>query len=253
MPSAAGDGQHRSTKRVLSILELLAMHPDGMTMADICRELAAPKSSLFPILHTMAEEGFLAYSEAGGKYRIGIKAYVVGKAYNRDREALGIFKAQMERIVDTCQETCQVGILSHGDVLYIAKVDSPLPIRLMSETGRALPVHCTAIGKALVSEMSRDELSAIIGESFHAYTPRTIKDLDTLMDELEQVRTEGVAHDRGEMTDSIECLAVPIRVDGIIEYGLGISVPSYRLTAAKRRALERLLKESAQYLEITLS
>ena len=100
--------------RVLAILDTLARSGEGMTMADICRELEAPKSSLFPILHTMAEEGYLACSEADGRYRIGFRTYLAGKAYNREKDALGILTEQLQRIVDDCGETSQLGILSHG-------------------------------------------------------------------------------------------------------------------------------------------
>ncbi|WP_181973429.1 IclR family transcriptional regulator [Collinsella tanakaei] len=246
-------GRHRSTMRVLAILDTLARSGEGMTMADICRELEAPKSSLFPILHTMAEEGYLACSEADGRYRIGFRTYLAGKAYNREKDALGILTEQLQRIVDDCGETSQLGILSHGSVLYIAKVDSPQPIRLVSDIGRALPAHCTAIGKVLLSDMSREQIAELIGETYEAHTPRTLTTLDDLYDELEQVRREGIAHDYGEITDAIECLAAPVRIDGKVRYGLGISVPSYRLTPEKRLELTELLRSSGDYLEVVLS
>ena len=55
--------QHRSTKRVLDIFEALANASEGLTMAEICREVNAPKGSLSPILHTMADAGYVAYDD----------------------------------------------------------------------------------------------------------------------------------------------------------------------------------------------
>ncbi len=253
MQTAGSEGQHRSTKRVLSILDALAKSGTGMTMAEICRELKAPKSSLFPILHTMAEEGYLSCSDETGRYSIGYKTYLAGKAYDRNGNELGVLRNQLQQIVDACGETSQVGILNQSSVLYIAKVDSPQPIRLVSDIGRALPIHCTAIGKALVSDMKRDELEQLIGSTFDAHTPRTITDIDTLYRQIEKIRAEGVAHDYGEITDAVECIAAPVRVGGRIKYGIGISVPSYRLNDAKRSELASLLKTSSSHLEVLLS
>lgn len=253
MSASTEEGQHRSTKRVLAILELLASTDEGMTMAEICRELNAPKSSLFPILHTMAKEDFLFCSEASGRYRIGLKAYLVGKAYDRDRDAMGILNRQLQAIVDKCGETAQLGILNNGSVLYIAKVDSPQKIRLVSDIGRALPVHCTAIGKALISEMDKTQILEMIGDTYEPHTPRTHTTIDELWADILTVRSEGIAHDYGEITDSVECLAAPVHINGTVAYGLGISVPSYRLTPEKRAELATLLKQSSTYLETILA
>ena len=59
----------------------------------------------------------------------------------------------MQTVVDGCGETCHFGILSGGDVLYLAKVNSPQAIRMYSMTGRRLPAYSTAIGKALLRDL----------------------------------------------------------------------------------------------------
>ena len=61
--------EHRSTVRVLSILLALSNNPDGLTLAELSQQLAAPKSSLFPIVHTMADQNFASYNEVTQKYR----------------------------------------------------------------------------------------------------------------------------------------------------------------------------------------
>lgn len=253
MPTNTADAPHRSTQRVLRILEVLSRTDEGLTMAEICRTLQAPKSSLFPIIHTMAEEGYISYDETTNHYRIGFKTYLAGKAYVRGQDAVSVLAAQLQRIVYASGETCQAGILSGDKVLYIAKVDSPQPVRLFSDIGRALPIYCTAIGKALVCEREHGELHALLGDDFQPYTSRTYRTFEGLWEELQIVREEGIAHDRGEMTDSIECIAAPIHVDGKIQYGIGISVPSYRLTIEKTAEFTKLLKEATAYLETVLS
>lgn len=160
MPTKNTDAPHRSTQRVLNILDVLSHSDDGLTMAEICRTLQAPKSSLFPIIHTMAEEGYICFDETSNHYRIGFKTYLAGKAYVRGKDAVSVLSSQLQRIVHACGETCQAGILSGDKVLYIAKVDSPQPVRLFSAIGRALPIHCTAIGISVPSYRLTIEKSA---------------------------------------------------------------------------------------------
>ena len=135
---------HRATLRVLAILDALAANQKGLTMAEICRELGAPKSSLFPILHTMADTEYIAYDEDTMRYSIGLRTYLLSKAFDRGAMGLPLIEGEMRRVVGTCNETCQAGTLDHGRVLYIARVDSPQRIRLSSEIGKTLPAHCTA-------------------------------------------------------------------------------------------------------------
>lgn len=70
----------------------------------------------------------------------------------------------MKAIVNQCAEICQFGILEHSDVLYLAKVDSPEPIRLSSSIGKRLPAYCTSLGKALLCEFSKEELQELYPE-----------------------------------------------------------------------------------------
>ena len=153
MPSRYNPAGHRSTLRVLSIFEALSATKSGLTMAEICRIVGAPKSSLFSILHTMADSDYVSYDETTGRYSIGLKTYLLGKAFDRESGGLSSFETAMRKVVASCGETCQLGVLDHGRVLYISRVDSPQHIRLSSEIGKTLPAHCTAIGKAILDGM----------------------------------------------------------------------------------------------------
>ena len=65
--------EHRSTVRVLSILLALSNTPDGMTLAELSQQLSAPKSSLFTIIHTMANQNFASYNEVTQKVQYWFK------------------------------------------------------------------------------------------------------------------------------------------------------------------------------------
>lgn len=67
----------------------------------------------------------------------------------------------MTNIVNSCSETCQLGILDNNEVLYIGKVDSPEPIRLISYVGKKIPANCTGLGKALLCDFDKEKLISL--------------------------------------------------------------------------------------------
>ena len=140
-------GQHRATARVLDILESLSGSEEGLTLTELSQALDAPKSSLFPIVHTLEERRYLRQDDGTGRYTMGPRALVLGAAFSADRGLAPITQV-MKEVASKCQETCQMGILDQDRVLYVAREDSPQPIRLISWVGTRLPANATAVGKA---------------------------------------------------------------------------------------------------------
>ena len=87
----------------------------------------------------------------------------------------------MNNITALSNETCQLGIQSRNMVLYIAKKDSPQPIRLMSSVGKQLPLYCTGLGRALLAYKSEEEIRSLFPEVLTAYTPHTIATINDLL------------------------------------------------------------------------
>lgn len=241
--------EHRSTVRVLAIFETLAQSDKGMTLSEVCRLIDAPKGSISPILHTMAREGFLTFDTESGRYSIGLKTYLAGKVYDRNDAVLKTIKQEMEHVVEQCGETCQLAVLDDDKVLYVARVDSPSPIRLISDEGKAFPAYCTAVGKALILDLSKEQMAEVLGDVFDRVTNKTLRNVSELFDEIVQARVRGYTYDNGEITNGVNCVAVPIRIHGGIVYALGVTVPAYRLDPEKKHRIIDALKETSARLE----
>lgn len=244
---------HRSTQRVLDVLTTLASSDEGMSMADICRTLGAPKSSLFPILHTMADMDYISYEPDTARYSLGLRSYLLSSSYERRGGILPVFKSAMSEIVSTCGETSQLGILDHGRVLYIAKVDSTQPVQLKSNIGTTLGPSYTAIGKALLADRPDNEIRSLLGSSLEAPTRHAAKTIEEFLDNLSEVRETGFAYDREETTEGVQCIAVPVRHQGRHAYGLSVTVPSYRLTREREALIKQALARAKGHVEQLLS
>lgn len=242
---------HRPTSRVLTLLGIISQHEEGLTFTEVQQLVDIPKGTLSPVLHTMESMRFISFDSATGRYRVGVNTYLAGRTYSRSDAMLQFIREEMHQVVNACSETCQLGMLEGSNVAYLEKLDSPSPIRLISDVGKVFPAYCTAIGKAILSEYDREEVEALLPETFTAYTAHTIMSHDEFWDQLVEVRRTGFARDYEEITDGVTCIAVPIHIKGKVAYGLSVTTPSYRLNDAKRELIESLLTNAKNRIERT--
>ena len=246
--TARWTSKHRATARVLDILESLSGSEEGLTLTELSQALDAPKSSLFPIVHTLEERRYLRQDDGTGRYTMGPRALVLGAAFSADRGLAPITQV-MKEMASKCQETCQLGILDQGRVLYVAREDSPQPIRLISWVGTRLPANATAVGKALLSGLTDEEVRALYAGGLPRLTERTITDVETLLAQLGAVRRGELAMEREESTDQLACWAVPLRRKGAVFAALSISVPLFRCREEKIELVRRSLRAAQAEIE----
>ena len=241
--------EHRPTERVLDILELLSTNPNGMTLSELSRALSAPKSSIMPLVHTMAARKFIHMHSDTSKYSIGIAAYSVGASYTNSMNALQFIQDEMKYIVSQSNETCQLGIQNKKNLLYIAKEDSPQPLRLVSYVGKQLPLYCTAIGRAILAEKPEEEVRSLYPDGLTAFTEHTITDWDELLLELKKTRERGYSMEHEESTPLVNCVGIPLSRHEKIIAALSVSIPTFRFSEEKLQFVIELLKNSKAKLE----
>ncbi|MEA4941950.1 MAG: IclR family transcriptional regulator [Oscillibacter sp.] len=242
--------QHRSTARVLDILEELAFSPDGegFTFTELATTLGAPKSSLFPIIHTLEERKYIQKDRQSGKYSIGIRTCLLNAGF-QDDGGIKLVSKIMHSIVDVCEETCQLGVLDEGNVFYIQKVDSPQKIRMISHVGTKLPANSTAIGKALLSGLDDEAVKALYPGGLPRLTENTIVDMHQLLSQLNDIRGSGIAWEKEESTPQLSCWAVPLYSQGIVFAALSVTVPLFRCSDEKEQIVRTCLLNARKEIE----
>ncbi|MBQ7034089.1 MAG: IclR family transcriptional regulator [Clostridia bacterium] len=235
---------HQPTKRVLEILEAVARDGEDKRLVDFSRELGIPKSTLLPILQTLCRYRYLLQTESG-QYRADTALFSLGAAFAGNFPTLDFVRKQLEKAVEQIGETCYFGVLEKGDVLYIEKVDSPQPLRILVEPGRRLPAYATAIGKALLSERSEGELRRIYPEDLAPVTEKTVTDIRTLAAQLMQSLQKGYFCEIEESTAHIRCFAVPIRKGGRVIAAISVAIPIFRFEEEKESFYIETLQNAA--------
>lgn len=227
--SASGE-RAKSASRALAIIELLVDAGRGFTFTDFEQTLGFPKSSLHELLSVLVGRGFVELDPDTREYRLGIRIWESGQAYLRDRELVTETRPILARIASAVDETVQLAVLEHADILYLEKVDSSQVVRLQSYVGKREPAYMTALGKVLLSGLDEADLVERHERlSLTASTPYTITSLTRLVEETRRARSLGFALDNEEFAEGLRCLAVPIRGHrGAMTAALGVALPIMR-------------------------
>ena len=242
---------HRMLEKALSILEFVAGRVDGVVLTDVCNHFSMPKSSAHALLSTLANMDYLR-RDGSGRFTIGLKAFEVGSRFIENNDFYTYSRHVLRGLVAAVEETAHVGVLEGTDVVYLSKYDNPSLFRMVSGVGKRVPAHATAVGKALLSGRSDEDIRAMYtGEKLPDLTGHTVTDLSCLLHQLEEVRLTGFATEREESTVGIACIGVPIvNHGGVTVMGISVSIPLSHVDEFER--FRAPLLEAKQKLEVFL-
>jgi len=229
----------------LSILETLLQHNPPMSMTEISEKLGLYPSTIHRILDTLKHWGYVEQVPNNQKYQLGLKVLELGMTKFHQMDLVRESTPYLKELVNQCNETVHLGILEEGEVLYLAKEESSQTIRMISYVGKRAPLHCTALGKVLLTYLSAEERKRILGEKvLPRLTEKTITDKEELEKELNKVKKQGFALDRGENEKDVRCIAAPIKnFQGKIVAAVSISGPAFRIDVNTRNNQKEALIE----------
>lgn len=227
--------QIQSLDRGLAILEAVAVSPVPVPLKQLTDLIGIDRSSVCRLANTLRRRRFLANPIGSKDYILGPTAWRLSRKY--DRPLLGtFFHEHLRALTRQIGETSHIAVREGAQVLFI---DHHTPnghvVTVIGQTGEFVPLHCTAHGKALLSDMDLDGLKALLGSvPLHAFTRNTIVSLPKLARVCANVRTTGYALDDREHLDDVRCIAAPIRdAQGDIVASVGISAPLTRLPRSR--------------------
>jgi IclR family KDG regulon transcriptional repressor len=221
-----------AVSRALEILDLFRHNGESLSVPEISTRLDLPKSSTHELVQTLVAHRFLAPSPSDPRrFELDLMVFELGNAYAARLDVWQEAWETVRLVAAQTDETTQMAILDGTDSVYLAKVDSSQPVRLVSEVGKRVPAHCTAGGKVLLSGLTDEELARrYAGRSLEAMTPNSITSMKALRAELSRARRAGFACDRSESNPAVCCVAAPVRGQHEELIGaLSVSIPTTRI------------------------
>lgn len=234
----------------LTILEHLAASETPRGVSELARALELQKSNVHRTLQTLVAAGYVR-ATANGTYECTLKLFELASSVLSRVDVRQVAEPFMRSLADQTQETIHLSLLDKAEVIYLHKIESPHPVRAYSSIGGRAPAYCVASGKALLAY--QQEALAHLSDPLPAHTSRTIVSLDLLRRELEQVRVQGFAINRGEWREGVCGLAAIVHdAMGKPVASIGISGPADRLDPAALRRFSDVVVDTARGLSRAL-
>jgi len=251
-------GQNReqvtSVERALSILELLASRNHGLSTSEISRAARVPKSSTSYLLRTLVGRGYVRRDPETGHHTLGIRVLSLGGQAMQGMALRELAIPHLRQLVETTRLGSHLAILDHGDAVYIERIESPGFIKMDIWNGRRVAPQATAVGKALICHLSREEVQEIAGmHPLRPVSPRTIVTLPHLFEELAAICRRGYAVDDEEHAVGVRCVAAPVfSASGDVVAAIGVTGPESRCGLAYLPSLGKIVQAAALKLSAQL-
>lgn len=227
----------KTLRKALAILDAFAVAERPLSVADVAVRAGITRPTAHRLIQTLIAEGYLAQDPGDNRIAPGYSVLQLAAGL-LDRSQLRLESLpHLENLARNCGERVSIGILHRRQVLYLAGVEKPSLPTIYSRFGKTVPAYCSAIGKAILANLTEPELRAYFdAERFVKFTETTIADEAGLRAELAEVRRNGFALDRGENDPAISCVGSAILVRGKPVAGI----------AAFGRSLEPLLPHTSE-------
>lgn len=252
--SEGGGGGVQSLARALSILEALSDSHEGATLTVLSQTVGLPPSTTHRLLTTLQRQRFVRFDPMSKSWQIGVQAFVVGNAFARTRDIVMIARPYMRRLMEDSGETVNFYILTDGEVLCMAQVESRQMMRAVSRPGGRVRMHCTGAGKAMLAYLPEQDVERVVAlHGLPQSTEKTMVTATKLKADLRRIRSRGFAVDDEEYAVGLRCVAAPILDElGAPFAALSLSGPTARVSTARLDELGLLVKNAARAAAVEL-
>ncbi|GAA2907933.1 MULTISPECIES: IclR family transcriptional regulator [Streptomyces] len=242
----------KSASRTVALLELLAERGEQPSRLDeLAEDLGVPRSSMYQLLQTLVDSGWVRTDATGSLYGIGIRALLTGTGYLDGDRRIRAVRPYLDEASDALGETIHMARLDGRDVVYLATRESHEYLRTLSRVGRRVPAHAGALGKALLAE--RADVEPLLDEEpLTGLTENTHTDRDALLADLARVRERGYSIDREETVPGIAGFGFALRYGTPAVDAISCSVPVARLTPEHETRIVSVMSDIRARIESRL-
>lgn len=224
--------------RAAAILRTLEGVQDGLSLAEIARSVDLPRTTVHRIVSSLADEGLVVAASPNAKVRLGPAVLQLAASLDYDiKKILHPFLVDLHRDVN---DTVDLAILRGGSAVFIDQVQGRRRLVAMTTLGERFPLHCSANGKALLSELPSDDLARALDRSVREHPDHPLPDRAALLAELGMVRKTHLAFDREENNPGVGAVGFALRDATGTLFAISVPMPIQRF-----RRVEKALVETA--------
>jgi DNA-binding IclR family transcriptional regulator len=208
MQPAEQDHHESVLERANSLLSAFGPRHRSLTLSGIVMRTGLPKSTVHRTAQQMIRLGWLTYES--GHYSLGTRLFELSGLSDFRHELREVALPFMQDLYEASHVTVHLGTRVGLEVLYVEKISGHDKVTELSRVGGRMPIHCTALGKAILAFSPPEILDQVIDAGLTRYTGATICRPMQLRQELQRIADMRVSFDRQESSVGICCVASPV-------------------------------------------
>ena len=183
----------KTVSNALSILNCFSRSEPVLTASELARRLKLTRTSVIRVLATLEGFGFIEKCPDAVGYRVGLRAFELGTLFLAANPLSAVLARALDELVEKTQCTSYLAVIDKDDVIMLNHREGTLPIRFVWQVGDRLPLHTTAMGKAMLACMSSDEIDHHLGrgKTLRGLTEKSIRTRSQLDVEIAKTRERG--------------------------------------------------------------
>jgi DNA-binding IclR family transcriptional regulator len=201
----------KSLRKAIGVLRAVSDSGRSLTVAELAATAGISRPAAYRIVQTMVAEGLLEHEPHHGGIALGYDLLPLA-ANLLDRNNLRLEALPyLDTLAQNADARANLGVMHRNRILYLAGAEKPSLPAIYSRFGKSVPVHCSSLGKAILSRLPEAQIREIVAsEPMVRRTANTIVDIDALLADLVVTRQRGYAIDNAESADDVWCIAAVI-------------------------------------------
>lgn len=244
--------QVQTAETVFDVVRALA-EEGALGLDELVAHLDLPRSTVHDHIRSLESIGMVIQED--GRYRASLRFLELGERMRHQRELYRAGHSEAKQLTREYGEHAGLIIEENGQAVVLYVTSPPEAVELGARDGMHVGLHSHAAGKAILAHLPQERRDEIIDEhGLPAYTPQTITDRETLIDELDTIRERGYATMNGELMEGVRAVAAPIISGGETRGAIALGGPKQRMRGERfQDELPKAVLQASNVVELNLS
>jgi len=232
-----------SVRNGCKLLKIFLDSPKELGVTELSKKLQLSKGAVHKLLSTLESEGFIRQNQKTKQYMLGYTLLELGTKVLKNHDIVDFSMPYINRLLARTSELVVLCVRDGKDAIYVAKVDSPHPIRFTVESFRRFPLYSTSAARVLLAYEPEEFQRDIMSETLKTYTPHSYQSTEELTLHLQLIRERGYEISSNRRNEGVTGVAAPI-FDSSDQVAASISVvgPSDRVQPQLDDILQEVLE-----------
>ncbi|MDA0238802.1 MAG: IclR family transcriptional regulator [Proteobacteria bacterium] len=221
-------------ERGLRLMEVFTRDRREFSLAELTRLLDLPRATVFRLVTTLEQNGYLDKEPLRKTYRLGNRVLRLGFEFLASQDVVTTAHPFLEQLSRDTGASAHLGVLDDRDVLYLDRIAGSNHLVSNVGVGTRFPAHATTMGRVLLAGLGADAVQKLYENvDLPKATDQTPQSLPALLERLTQEQEDGYVTSVSAFEAGLSSIAAPVRNSyGTVIAAISIAGPESQLDHA---------------------